>query len=157
MQFSQGQLRQTLGISVETFRHWKRVLPPFADRKKYTPRFSVGDLLAAGIIQRLTDECGIQPRYLPEISTAIAEICNANGWATFEGKALIVDIPERACRLVEDRADHAAHNIVVVCPLNPVMAAVRAGLARIEPAGAQHEFLFPPTAVGDPRARRRRA
>jgi hypothetical protein len=157
VQFSQRQLRNTLGISVETFRHWKRVLPPFADRKKYTPRFSVGDLLAAGILQRLTDECGIQPRYLPEIARVIVEICNANAWATFEDKSLMVDIPEGTCRLVADTRDHSIPNIVVVCPLNPVMATIRAELARIQPSRAQREFLFSPTAVGDSRARRRRA
>src|SRR5580700_47480 len=44
LHFTPGQLRETVGLSVETFRHWKRVLPPFFERAGRTPRYLIGDL-----------------------------------------------------------------------------------------------------------------
>jgi hypothetical protein len=64
MQFTPGQLRETVGISVETFRHWKRVLPPFAHRKRYVPCFTIGDLLAGRILRSLTEGCGVRVGHL---------------------------------------------------------------------------------------------
>ena len=64
MQFTPGQLRETVGISVETFRHWKRVLPPFANRKRYVPSFTIGDLLAGRILRNLTEGCGVRVGHL---------------------------------------------------------------------------------------------
>ena len=157
MQFSERQLRETLGISVETFRHWKRVLPPFAERKRYTPRFSIGDLLAAGVLQRLTDQCGIRPGCLPEISRTVAEICNGTAWAKLEDKALVVNVRLRTCSIAQSTREFAAQDVVVICPLRPVMDAVRAGLFRNRPLVSQRELLFPPAAIGEMRASRRRA
>ncbi len=98
MQFSQAQIRETLGMSVETLRHWKRVLPPFAERKKYT----LGDLLAAGILHRLTEQCGVRAGCLSTISKSVVEICNANAWAALNDKTLVIDVQNGTCSLVRD-------------------------------------------------------
>lgn len=145
MQFSQVQLRSTLGISVETFRHWKRVLPPFAQRKRYTSRFTTGDLLAAAILCRLTDQCGIRVGLLPEISEAAVEICNDGSWAALEGKALVVDVEQRTCRIVEDTLVPASQNVVIVCPLNPIITLVRDAMSRDRSFfPQQHRFVQRP-------------
>jgi len=155
--FSQGQLRDTLGISVETFRHWKRVLPPFAERKRYTPRYSIGDLLTAAILHRLTDQCGVRVGVLPEISKAILQICNAAPWAALEGKALVINIQQRVCQIVYASRDFAGMDVVIVLPLSPIIAALRDALTRKRPIVAQQQLALRPAAVGEPRTRRRRA
>jgi hypothetical protein len=158
VQFSQTQLRSTLGISVETFRHWKRVLPPFAQRKRYSSRFSIGDFLAAGILSRLTDQCGIRVGLLPEISQAAVEICNARPWVKLEGKMLLVDIEHRTCRIIEAAQEPSGQNVVIVCPLNPIIALVRDAMSRTRPlaAGRQLRPLIR-TPAHERRARRQRA
>ena len=153
MQFSQAQVRNTLGISVETFRHWKRILPPFAERKKYT----LGDLLAAGILRRLTEQGGVRAGYLPEISKAIVEVCNVSEWASLEGKTLIIDIQKKTCVLVKNVRAFPFHGVVVVCQLEGVMAQIQEALLRNQPAVVQHHLHFPPLAVSDSRTQRRRA
>lgn len=155
MQFSQNQLRDTLGISVETFRHWKRVLPPFAERKRYTSRFSTGDLLAAAVLSRLTNQCGIRVGLLPEISQAAVEICNAGSWTALEGKALVVDVQQRTCRIAEGARDPA--DIVIVCPLSPIIAVVRDAMSRGRPFVSRPRPPLLGSSVTERRARRRRA
>lgn len=153
MQFNQVQVRDTLGISVETFRHWKRVLPPFSGRKKYT----LGDLLAAGVLRRLTDQCGVRAGHLPEISKTIVEVCNRGVWASLQGKTLVIDLPKNTCALVKSTRAFTFRDIVVVCPLEGIMAQIQEALSRKEPAVAQHQLRFPPITVSNTRAQRRHA
>jgi hypothetical protein len=153
MQFNQAQLRSTIGISVETFRHWKRVLPPFSGRKKY----SLGDLLAAGVLHRLTDRCGVRAGYLPEISKAIIEVCNADAWAALQGKALVIDIQKKTCALIKSARALPFQDVVVVCPLESIIAQIQEEQSRKEAAVVQHHLRFPPIAISDARAQRRRA
>ena len=153
MQFSQAQLRNTIGISVETFRHWKRVLPPFSGRRKY----SLGDLLAAGVLRRLTDRCGVRAGRLPEISKAIVEVCNAEAWASLQGKTLIIDVQKKTCALIKSTRAFSFQDVVVVCPLESIIAQIQKGLSREEVAVVQHHLRFPPIAISDARVQRRRA
>lgn len=153
MPFNQAQVRDTLDISVETFRHWKRVLPPFFERKKYT----LGDLLAAGVLRCLTDQCGVRAGHLSEISKAIVEVCNAGVWASLHGKTLVIDLRKNTCVLVKSARAFPFQEIVVVCPLEGIMAQIQEALSRNEPAAAQHQLRFPPIAVSDARVQRRRA
>jgi hypothetical protein len=153
MQLTQSQVRETTGISVETFRHWKRVLPPFSERRRY----SSGDLLAAGVLHRLTDSCGVRAGHLPEISKSIVEICNANAWASLQSKSLVIDVQRGTCALVKSARALPLQEIVIVCPLGSVIAHIQEELARKEPAVAQRHLHFPPVAVGDARSQRQRA
>jgi hypothetical protein len=153
MQFSQGQLRSAIGISVETFRHWKRVLPPFSGRKKY----SLGDLLAAGILRRVAHHCGVRARYLPEISKAIVEVCNSEAWASLQSKTLVIDVHNKKCALIQSARAFPFQDAVVVCPLESVIAQIQNELPREEDATVQHHLRFPPVAIGDARTQRRRA
>jgi hypothetical protein len=153
MQFSQAQLRNTIGISVETFRHWKRVLPPFSGRKKYTR----GDLVAAGVLRHLTDRCGVRAGYLPEISKTIVEVCNTDAWASLQGKTLVIDVQNKTCALIKSARAFPFQNVVVVCPLESIMAQIQEELSREEPTVVQHHLRFPPIAISDARAQRHRA
>lgn len=153
MQFNQAQLRNAIGISVETFRHWKRVLPPFSARKKY----SVGDLLAAGVLRRLTDRCGVRAGYLSEISEAIVDICNAEAWASLQGKTLVIDVQRKTCALVKRARALPFQDVVVVCPLESIIVHIQKELSRDEATVAQHILHFPPVGISDPRMQRRRA
>ena len=156
MQFSQAQLRHTLGISVETFRHWKRVLPPFAARRRYTPRFSPGDLLAAAVLQQLTEVCGVRVGFLPAVSEALVDAFNAHAWAALDGKTLIVDFHKGTCEIVTSAGEPFGQAMMIVCPLAPIIDTLRTSLSRSRPTVPQHTLLRPPTSL-DARLRRRRA
>lgn len=157
MQFTLGQLRNAVGLSLETYRHWKRVLPPFIHRKGNVPCFSAGDLLAAGILYRLTDRCGVRVGHLTEISIQIVSFCNASSWAALEGRTLLIDLKNGICRIAANSPHSRTADVVVLCPLNPVMTDLRDALVRSQPSSSQAQLLFPLTEVGSSRARRHRA
>lgn len=155
--FTPGQLRSTIGISTETYRHWRRVLPTFVERRGYTPCFSTGDLLAAGILKRLTEECGIRVGFLGPISSQIVRLCNASPWAALENAFLIVDLPAGQCR-VEKSANAEKSPAAIVCAFNPILDQLRDALLKTHSTGNQIALHFPLTAVpSEARSRRRRA
>jgi hypothetical protein len=147
--FTPGQLRNTVGLSVETFRHWKRVLPPFIDRRGRAPRFSIGDLLAASILRRLTDQCRVRVGHLTEISKEIVNLCNSISWAALENRSLIVDLINGACRIAKDQRDIETADLAVLCSLNPIMAELRDALLRSQKSPMQAHLVFPPMEVGN--------
>jgi hypothetical protein len=154
--FRQAQLRGTIGMSVETFRHWKRILPPFA-RSQRIMKYTLGDLLTASILYRLTEECGIRVGALPTVSEAVSAICTTHTWAALERKSLVINVADATCRLESADAVPSRRRISVVCPLSPVISALRETLARTEPADAQRALPLFPTAVSETRVRRKRA
>ena len=157
MQFTLGQLRETVGISVETFRHWRRVLPPFAKRKRYTPSFTVGDLLAGRILRRLTEGCGVRVGHLAKVSNEIVSVCNMAAWTSLEQKTLLIDLVRGTCRLAVQNDDVGPEDVILRCPLGPIIREVRDALLRSHPAANQHNLLFPPVEVERERSSRRRA
>lgn len=157
MQFTPGQLREIVGISVETFRHWKRVLPSFAKRKRYAPSFTVGDLLAGRILRQLTEGCGVRVGHLTKVSSEIVRVCNMAAWASLERKALFVDLVSGTCRLAGQHDDLGKEDVILRCALGPIIREVRDALLRSHPTVNQQNLLFPPVEVERERSVRRRA
>lgn len=130
LQYTPGQLRSTVGLSKETFRHWKRVLPAFASGRGHAPSYSPGDVLASAILRRVTETCGIRIGYLTDVATKIFEICNQTSWDVLENDILIVDLPRQNCVILHNPADISVKNTVLVCPLGPVIAELQDDLLR---------------------------
>ena len=130
LHYTPGQLRDTVGLSKETFRHWKRVLPAFSPGRGHAPSFSPGDVLASAILRRVTETCGVRIGYLTDVATKIFDICNQTSWDVLANDILIVDLPSRDCMVLQDPADIPVKNTVVVCPLGPVITAFRDDLLR---------------------------
>jgi hypothetical protein len=148
VQLTPGQLRSIIGLSVESYRHWKRVLPPFVTRKGYAPCFSLGDVLAAAILRCLTKRGGIRVGHLKKISSDIIRLCNTASWPALEGRVLIVDLQNGVCRVAKDRSDVGNEGVVILCPLGPVMFDLRDALRRVRPSLVQRHLPFPPAGIG---------
>jgi len=152
--FTPGQLREIVGLSVETYRHWRRVLPPFLNRRGYAPCFSIGDLLAASILRRLTDNCGVRVGHLKKISAEISRFCNASSWAALEGRMLVVDISGGTCWTVKDQSEARSQDIAISCPLDPILTELRDALLRSQPSAGESQLMFPLTEIGSGSRRR---
>jgi hypothetical protein len=156
LDFTPGQLREIVGLSIETYRHWKRVLPPFVNRRGHSPSFSIGDLLAASVLRRLSQNCGVRVSNLGKISTEINNVCNSSPWAALEGQTLVVDIPGGTCRTVKSQWDGISDDVSILCPFDPILAELRDALLRSQPSTEQSELMFPPTGIRGGTGRRER-
>ena len=156
MQFTPGQLREIVGISVETFRHWKRVLPPFAHRKRYIPCFTIGDLLAARILRSLTEGCGVRVGHLARVSQEIVRASNMTPWVTYEERTLVIDLVKGTCRVSKVYQQNEGANFVLLCAMNPIMHELRDALLRSRPSADQHNLSLSPVKLGRDTPVRRR-
>ena len=123
MQYTPGQLRDSVGLSKEAFRHWKRVVPAFAAGKGRGPTFSSGDVLASAVLRQLTDTVGVRIGHLAEIAPAIFRICNVSTWDKLSEKSLIIDLREHTCVLADSPVESIGE-LVLVCSLAPLIKAL---------------------------------
>lgn len=154
MQYTQAQVRETVGLSLETYRHWKRVLPPVSVKGGRAACFSIGDLMAASIMHRLTETAGVRVGHLSDVSASIFEICNTLSWAALEGTTLLVDLERRTCSVERTPKAHQDANLVLSCRLDPILVQLRDALLRGKFDQTQAELRLPPVRV--PTARRQR-
>lgn len=124
VRYTPGQLRDTVGLSKEAFRHWKRVVPAFANGRGHAPTFSPGDVLASAVLRKLTDTMGVRIGHLSEIAPAIFQVCNSSSWEGLRGKHLIIDLPQRSCVAVSDPV-LTDSDLIVVCTLEPLIKSLQ--------------------------------
>ena len=123
MYYTPGQLRDTVGLTKEAFRHWKRVVPAFASGRGHAPSFSSGDVLASAVLRRLTDTVGVRIGHLSQVAPNIFEVCNASTWDALRDKHLIIDLKMGSCVLSSDPTRSSA-DLFVVCTLAPLIEAL---------------------------------
>jgi hypothetical protein len=122
--YTPGQLRDSVGLSKEAFRHWKRVVPAFANGRGHAPSFSPGDVLASAVLRRLTDAAGVRIGHLSDIAPAIFEVCNASSWDVLQRKCLVIDLQVGTCVAANDSALPPG-DLVVICALDPLIKVLR--------------------------------
>lgn len=125
--YTPGQLRNTIGLSKEAFRHWKRVVPAFANGRRHAPTFSSGDVLASAVLRRLTDTVGVRIGHLSEVAPVIFQVCNESTWEVMQDKSLVIDLQNCSCIAVNDPA-FPVGELVVVCALAPLMKTLQSDL-----------------------------
>ena len=121
MKLTPAQFRDALGLTQETLRHWRRVLPPFQGVTGYAPVFTTGDLIAGAVIKTLVDTCGISVSKFTKQSISIAATCNETPWAELSKSILILSLEDATCVLTTSsaKAMQLAPNISI--PLSPIL------------------------------------
>jgi hypothetical protein len=158
VQYTVRQMHEIVGLSKETYRHWKRVLPPLGQVGGRAGCFTVGDLVAASILHRMTEVAGVRVGHLGDLAVAVFNLCNTTPWAALEGSALTIDLDLRQCQIESNLTPSSLSDFVLVCRLDPVLEELRRALLRTQGDSPQSELRFPPTALSaSPDKRRREA
>ncbi len=155
MEYTLTQFRDSVGLSLETHRHWKRVLPPLTRRRGRLPCFTIGDLIAAGVVSRITEGAGVRVGHLSDIADALFTLCNSSSWATLVGSTLVIDLERRVCELVPPGIIPSVKELVLFCRLDPILDGLRAKLLKDQQTPAQSSLRFPPVRVSADRRRKR--
>lgn len=146
MDYTPGQLRDLVGLSKETFRHWRRVLPALSTGRKHAPCFSAGDVLATIVLRRVTESCGARIGRLAGVASGVFDICNRTPWEVLAKRILVLDLSVNRCMIVAESQDIPVDDAVVICSLESRITALESRLLRSNPSPA-HEPLAPATAV----------
>jgi len=146
MEYTLSQFRDLVGLSLETHRHWKRVLPPVRRKAGRSPCFSVGDLIAGLVIRRLTEDVGVRVGSIVDLADEVFQLCSSP-WATLEGATLSLDLRRRTCALLKGRSPNSPAELALTCRLDPILAEVRASLLKDQAGVAQATLPFGPVGV----------
>lgn len=147
MKLTPAQFRDAIGITQETLRHWRKVLPIFQGRAGYAPVFTTGDLVAGAIIKTLKDTCGISIAKFADQSISIGKICNETPWATLSNAVLVLSLSDSTCAIVASKAGLQADQLSLTVPLGPVMDHLTQAMLQSSDQ-TQHPIYFPPTEIG---------
>ena len=147
VRYTPGQLRDAVGISQETYRHWKKALPPLRGGAGHGPRFSVGDLLAVVVVKILTNDFAIRVSAISVIASALFETCNAVPWPALERGKLFVDLAAGGLQFIHGTESTALRTPMLVIPLLSSMLLLRAALLTEHDQSTQTSLPFPPTST----------
>ena len=143
VEFTQAQVRKVLGLAPETFRHWRKVLPPLAKRAR-RQALTHGDILSLAAIQVLVREVGVSSSALSTHSEAIFEFCNSHPWPELARSR--VQISKAGVELVSQRAPIPVGKLsILVLHLAPLVNDLSQKLLGKE--AVQPELKFPLAAV----------
>lgn len=167
MRFTQLQAREALGLSVETLRHWRKVLPYLNVRQGRQAHLSFGDLVALAALRCLVDELELSIGQFAESGREFFEGCNRFTWIESTGSYALIRPKEEMPRpkprrepvpvtvsIVCDDLAGAITRATVVAPLDPFANALRISLfGATETSSQQPRLPLPPTGVPTDRLR----
>lgn len=145
IRFTPSQLRVAVGISPETYRHWKKALPPLSRGAGRGPRFTAGDLVAVFVVKMLTADFAIRVNAISAIAPALFETCNAEPWPTLERGKLVIDLAGGGLQFVHETDSFAFRAPSLVIPLQSSILHIRAALLTEHDHSSQDSLPFPPT------------
>ena len=134
-----------IGISPETYRHWKKALSPLSRGAGRGPRFTAGDLVAVLVVKTLTADFAIRVNAISAIAPALFETCNAEPWPALERGKLIIDLAGGGLQFVLETDSIAFRSPSLVIPLQPSILRIRAALLTEHDNTSQDTLPFPPT------------
>lgn len=108
---------EATGISSQTMRHWRDILPPLKGRSAHRPCFSAGDLLALRVLDLWVHGVGGKIGRLASSAGALFALCSEEVWPRIEKSYLAFDLATDSWGLVEYGTPMCWHDGVLVFPI----------------------------------------
>lgn len=147
MKYTVAQIRSLTGISAQTLRVWREILPPIQGRNGYKACFTAGDALALKIVQRFTSEVGLPIGRLVSIADELFSICQGGHWPVLEKSVLLLDFSNNVLQVVSVK--NFSSNISDSLLLFPIAKEIAQLRSELLPEAAQQSpqqvLRFPPT------------
>lgn len=143
MRLTPGQIRDVVGVPVETFRHWRAALACLPGKSGHAPCFTTGDALGFAVIRQLVEGVGIRISAVAGVGEALFELCNTTPWHVLEASYLLVDIANAKIDQMLALPSHPEASTSIVITLRPIVEALRGHLlpGEVDP---QTSLPFPP-------------
>lgn len=145
IQFTQDQMRILSGISVETLRHWRSVVPYLAGKTGKAARFGFGDVVGLAVLREVVDNFGMQLKGVSAPVDQAFRLLSAATFADLEASVLCLTAQDAALMRIGD-ASRLVDTAVVV-PLAPIVERLRGQMLPVGDAPRQAPLPYPPKAV----------
>ncbi|MDR7155753.1 hypothetical protein J2W40_002589 [Sphingobium xenophagum] len=152
--YTPGQLRDAVGISQETYRHWKKAIAPLRREAGHSPCFSAGDLLATAIVKILVSDYGMRVSALSALADGVFGECNSRSWPMLERSMVVLNIVSEHVAIQTEGSGLIVDTPAMVVPLGKLIESLRRTLLAGDDDG-QEMLRFPPVAQPSAPLRRR--
>ena len=138
-------MRSAVGISQQTYRHWKKALAPIRREAGHSPCFTAGDLLAIAVVRLLTADFAIRVSALSAIAETLFANCNAAPWPVLERGRFVVELTSSRLQFLPELDHVPGLAPVLVIPLRPMIEHLRDAFLTEGKLDGQALLRFPPT------------
>jgi hypothetical protein len=148
IQFTQDQTRALTGVSVETLRHWRKVIPYLSSKSGKAARFTFADLLGLAVSYELVNSFGINITGLSVGIDSLFRLLETSGIVKLDDAAVFVTATEATLFETGDAGiSQSLTKPTLVIPLGPLMARIQLHMLPTMPTSTQRVLPFPPEAV----------
>lgn len=140
--YSLKQALEFTGLSSQTLRHWREVLPPLQGRKAHRSGFSARDLLAILVVKSWIDEVGGQVSHIHDYAKGLFDLCGKEAWPKLEQSLLVHDLRTKDWRLAGLGEPLQWAQGALILPVGALAAQLRQQLTGEDPT-RQHALDFP--------------
>ncbi len=147
MDYFPSQVKTLSGLTDESFRHWRRVLPSIQGRKGKKANFSHGDVLALSIIKLIVMELGINVGKLTKISTEIFTICNDRSWLELNRGIFVIEPHLNKVEYIVESEFQSASDFFIQIRCQPIIAKLQTHIFTNTKENKQKELEFEPLLI----------
>lgn len=144
-QYAPRQLREITEISQETYRHWRRVLPPLSKVRGQGACYAPGDLVAVSVVRVLVSEVEMRVRGIAPMANDLFEVCRNTPWPTLERGRIDFDMQGGNITFALGSAPPPSGVLCISVPLRPITKHIQARFVDARPTDQQGTLRFPPT------------
>lgn len=128
MRLTPGQVRDVVGVPVETFRHWRTTLTGLTGKSGHSPCFTIGDAVGFAVVRQLVEGMGVRISVFADAGLSLFDVCNITPWHVLEASYLLIDIAGNGVERVTTLPPDPGVESLVVVNLRPIMEGLRAHL-----------------------------
>jgi hypothetical protein len=144
IQFTQEQARTLTGASVETIRHWRKVVPYLGGKPGKSARFSFADVVGLAVTRELIDSFGVRISSVSAGVEALFQLLSEARPGAFESGIALVTTRGASIVRPEEPIRPRLEESGLVVPLHPLIASIRERMLPSPPASDQARLPFPP-------------
>lgn len=143
IQFTQEQARTLTDVSVETIRHWRRVVPYLASKPGKSARFTFSDVVGLAVTRELIN-FGVRIASISVGVEALFQVLAAAGPGVLESGIALVTSEGAAIVDSEEFTGLRFGRSGLIVPLHPLIARIREQMFPTMPGSGQVSLPFPP-------------
>ncbi|MGH6814111.1 MAG: hypothetical protein ACREC6_00240 [Hyphomicrobiaceae bacterium] len=147
IQFTQEQARTLTGLSTETLRHWRKVVPYLQAKSGKSARFAFSDLIALAIGRELIAHFGVHIASIGGGMDALFRALADTRAALREGSVAILSPTEASIHCLEELPTVPLAAPMLVVPCDPLIHRMRQHMMPVVQRNDQPTLPFPPLVI----------
>jgi hypothetical protein len=147
LQFTQEQARLLTGVSSETIRHWRRVLPYLAGKPGKAARFTFADVVGLAATCELVERFGVRIASIKVGVNNLFERLADTRPTMLEDSVAVLEPAEARLFPIEELHRHRLDGAAWVVPLEPLISRLRRNMLPTAVGEEQRALPFLPKVV----------